>query len=330
MVFFKMKTGISSLRLSAFSLALLSAFSAHAQSESSGTLKEVVVTANRSEQLLTDAIPNTTVIGRDVIDRSQATDLASLLASEASIQFAQNGGRGTSASIYLRGAASLQVLVLVDGVSLTRQDTTGSVGVENIMLDQVDRVEIVRGNVSAIYGSGAIGGVIQIFTRAATGKPLAFASVEVGSLSSVRSSAGISGGFEKTKYTLGVGQQKTDGFSAMNPKQYPLENPDARGFKNTNYNLGISQEILKGHSFGLKAQGSDSEFDFAGGGFGASQDVRKGRSTLNTWQIFSQNQILRGHLIIIRQNIKTRKIPTISRLSFLSKKKIKEEKNNSE
>lgn len=286
-----MKTGISSLRLSALALALLSAFSAHAQSESSGTLKEVVVTANRSEQLLTDAIPNTTVIGRDVIDRSQATDLASLLASEASIQFTQNGGRGSSASIYLRGAASLQVLVLVDGVSLTRQDTSGSVGIENIMLDQVDRVEIVRGNVSAIYGSGAIGGVIQIFTRAATGKPLAFASVEVGSLSSVRSSAGISGGFEKTKFTIGVGQQKTDGFSAMNPKQYPSENPDADGFKNTNYNLGISQEILKGHSFGLRAQGSDAEFDFDGGGSGTSQDIHKGRSTLNTWQIFSQNQI---------------------------------------
>lgn len=291
MVFFNMKTGISSLRLSALSLALLSAFSAHAQSESSGTLKEVVVTANRSEQLLTDAIPNTTVIGRDVIDRSQATDLASLLASEASIQFTQNGGRGTSASIYLRGAASLQVLVLVDGVSLTRQDVTGSVGVENIMLDQVDRVEIVRGNVSAIYGSGAIGGVIQIFTRAATGKPIAYASVEIGSLSSLRSSAGISGNFENTKYTLGVGQHKTDGFSAMSPKQYPKENPDADGFKNTNYNFGLSHEILKGQSFGLRAQGSDGEFDFDGGGFGTIQDVYKGQSTLNTWQVFSHNQI---------------------------------------
>ena len=286
-----MKNGISSLRLSALALALLSAFSAHAQSESSGTLKEVVVTANRSEQLLTDAIPNTTVIGRDVIDRSQATDLASLLASEASIQFTQNGGRGSSASIYLRGAASLQVLVLVDGVSLTRQDTTGSVGVENIMLDQVDRVEIVRGNVSAIYGSGAIGGVIQIFTRAATGKPIAYASVEIGSLSSLRSSAGISGNFENTKYTLGVGQHKTDGFSAMSPKQYPLENPDADGFKNTNYNFGLSHEILKGQSFGLRAQGSDGEFDFDGSGFGTIQDVYKGRSTLNTWQVFSHNQI---------------------------------------
>ncbi len=291
MVFFKMKTGISSLRLSALAFALLSAFSVHAQSESSGTLKEVVVTANRSEQLLTDAIPNTTVIGRDVIDRSQATDLASLLASEASIQFTQNGGRGSSASIYLRGAASLQVLVLVDGVSLTRQDTTGSVGVENIMLDQVDRVEIVRGNVSAIYGSGAIGGVIQIFTRAATGKPIAYASVEIGSLSSLRSSAGISGNFENTKYTLGVGQHKTDGFSAMSPKQYPLENPDADGFKNTNYNFGLSHEILKGQSFGLRAQGSDGEFDFDGSGFGTIQDVYKGRSTLNTWQLFSHNQI---------------------------------------
>jgi vitamin B12 transporter len=288
-----MKIGISSLRLSALFLSLLPAFFTHAQPESSGTLKEVVVTANRSEQLLTDAIPTTTVIGRDVIDRSQATDLASLLASEASIQFVQNGGRGSSASIFLRGASSLQVLILVDGVSLTRQDTTGSVGVENIMLDQVDRVEIVRGNVSAIYGSGAIGGVIQVFTRAATGKPLAFANVEVGGLSSVRSSAGISGSFDKTNYTLGVGQHKLDGFSAMNEQQNPLENPDADGFKNTNYNLGLSHEILKGHSFGLRANGSDGEFDFDGGGGAVNRrsHIYKGRSSFDTWQVFTHNQI---------------------------------------
>jgi vitamin B12 transporter len=183
------------------------------------------------------------------------------------------------------------VLVLVDGVPLTRQDATGSVGIENIMLDQVERIEIVRGNVSAIYGSSAIGGVIQIFTKAATGKPRAFAKVELGSLASARASAGISGSFGSTQYTLGVGQQKTDGFSSMNAQQYPLENPDADGYKNSNYNLGLTQEIAKGHRLGFKAQGSDGEFDFDGGGFGTSQDIYKGRTTLQTWQLFSHNQI---------------------------------------
>ena len=171
-------------------LTLSAASAAFAQTASKPVqLEETVVTANRSEQLLTEALPHTTVIGRDVIERSQAVDLPTLLSSEAGFQFTQNGGRGTAASLFLRGSASLQVLVLIDGVPLTKQDSTGSVSLEHIMLDQVDHVEIVRGNVSAIYGSGAVGGVIQIFMRKGQGTPKAFAQIEAGSYGSTRASA---------------------------------------------------------------------------------------------------------------------------------------------
>ena len=111
----------SRARLSVLPLALAAAFPVIAQTASSPSqLKETVVTANRSEQLLTEALPHTTVIGRDVIERSQAVDLPSLLASEAGFQYTQNGGRGTAASLFLRGSASLQVLLLIDGVPMTR------------------------------------------------------------------------------------------------------------------------------------------------------------------------------------------------------------------
>ena len=138
MVLLFMKTGFFRARFGAVVAlgALISSFSAGAQDAAEAVaLPEVVVTASRSQQLLVDAIPSTTVIGRDAIERSQAIDLPSLLASEASFQFTQNGGRGSSANLFLRGASGLQVLVLVDGVPMTRQDTTGTVGIEHIMLE---------------------------------------------------------------------------------------------------------------------------------------------------------------------------------------------------
>ncbi len=256
-------------------------------------LDQTVVTASRSEQLLTEALPHTTVIGRDLIERSQAVDLPTLLASEAGFQFIQSGGRGTAASLFLRGSASRQVLVLIDGVPMTKQDSTGSVSLEHIMLDQVDHVEIVRGNVSAIYGSGAVGGVIQIFMRKGQGAPKAFAQIEAGSYGSTRASAGLSGQFGDTSIFVGVGRHKTNGFSAMNTSQYPNENPDADGYVNTNYNLGLSQIVAPGHTLGLRAEGSDGDFDADGGGFGTPSDVYKGASKIGTWSVYSHNQLTR-------------------------------------
>ncbi len=256
-------------------------------------LEETVVTANRSIQLLTEALPHTTVIGRDLIERSQAVDLPTLLATEAGFQFTQSGGRGTAASLFLRGSASLQVLVLIDGVPLTKQDSTGAVSLEHIMLDQVDHVEIVRGNVSAIYGSGAVGGVIQIFMRKGQGAPKVFAQLEVGAYGSSRASAGISGQTGETRFYVGVGRHRSSGFSAMNTDQYPKENPDADGYSNSNYNLGLSQALGSGQTLGLRAEGSHGEFDSDGGGFGAASDVYKGSTQLGTWSVYSHNQFTR-------------------------------------
>ena len=159
------------------------------------------------------------------------------------------------------------------------------------MLDQVERVEIVRGNVSAIYGSGAIGGVIQVFTRNGQGKPLGTARLEVGSYGSARASAGFSGQFGDTRVALGVGRHTTRGFSSMNATQFPNENPDADGYRNTNYNLSISHDLVAGHTLGLRAQGSDGKFEFDGGGFGSPTDIFKGHNKFDTWSLQSRNRI---------------------------------------
>jgi vitamin B12 transporter len=91
----------------------------------------------------------------------------------------------------MRGAATRQTLVLLDGVPITKQDATGTVSIEHLMLAEIDRIEVVRGNVSSIYGSGAVGGVIQIFTRRPSEKPATSISAELGSRMSYNTAASI-------------------------------------------------------------------------------------------------------------------------------------------
>ena len=283
-------------RLAALPWALAAIFPAAAQTAATSTtvaplLKETVVTANRTGQSLPDALPHTTVINREAIERSQAVDLASLLASEAGFQSTQAGGRGTATSLFLRGSAALQVLVMIDGVPMTKQDTTGTVSLEHVMLDQIERVEIVRGNVSAIYGSGAIGGVIQLFTRKGQGAPAGYAQVEAGSFHTGRISAGYGGQVGDTRFSIGVAGHSTQGISAMNVIQHPNENPDTDGYKNLNYSLSLSQLLAAGQTLGLRAQGTEGRFDADGGGYGTSTDIYKGASTLGSVALYSHNQI---------------------------------------
>ena len=196
-------------------------------------LSETVVTATRSEQLLSSALPHTTTITRQEIERSQASDLVTLLQREAGLQRTQTGGIGTNSSLFLRGAAALETLVLIDGIAQNKQDASGAVSLEHIMLDSVERVEIVRGNVSAIYGSGAIGGVIQIFTRVGSRVPTATVSLELGPRAYNKLAGGISANFGDTAFSANVSRLKTDGFSAINAAQQPGANPDADSYANT-------------------------------------------------------------------------------------------------
>jgi len=288
-----MKTGFFRARYGAAValVALISSFSVGAQDGAEAVaLPEVVVTANRSQQLLVDAIPSTTVIGRDAIERSQAIDLPSLLASEASFQFTQNGGRGSASNVFLRGASGMQVLVLVDGVPMNRQDTSGTVGIEHMMLDQIDHVEIVRGNVSAIYGSGAIGGVIQIFTRAPSGRQTSYVQLEGGSFGSGKVSAGFSGSQDDTKYTLGVGRNNIAGITSMSQAQNSSPNPDLNGYRNTNFLFGISQDISAGNRVGLRVQGSEGNLSYDASPT-EPNSVGAGVSNQQSWRLYLQNEI---------------------------------------
>ena len=276
-------------RLSLLASLLVSAFPVSAQSVESSSLPPVVVTASRLPQLQSEALPHTTVITAQQIRDSQAVDLPALLAREAGLQITQNGGPGAATGMFLRGADTRQTLVMVDGVPMTKQDATGSVSIEHMMLDQIDHIEIVRGNVSSIYGSGAVGGVIQIFTKAGSGAPGVSATAEAGSRGTYRVAASTRGAANGLSFGLAVSDFTTDGFSAMNTRQIPTANRDKDGYRNQTINGSLAKSWREGQEFGLRFSNSvgDADYDASGG----STKKHETRTQVNAITLFSNNRI---------------------------------------
>ncbi len=170
----------------------------------------IIVTATRTEISVNDAIVPVTVITRDQIEQSLASDLAEVLRFEAGIDIGRNGGPGQATSVFLRGTESNHTLVLVDGVRIN-PGTIGGAAIQNIAPELIDRIEIVKGARSALFGTDAIGGVINIITRRST---RAYAEGSVGG-GSFNTSSGFASGGSRSKngeFGVSVNWQDTDGF----------------------------------------------------------------------------------------------------------------------
>ena len=159
-------------------------------------INPVEVTATRMEQKLSDSIPAVSVITKEESVRSNAGDISELLAGQTGIEFARNGGIGAPIFVYMRGSGSTQTMVLVDGIPFSSQDATGGASPINMIpINQIDRVEIMRGNAAAIYGSGAMGGVINLITTSKDSKGFnPSSSITYGRYNSTRASTGLDGG----------------------------------------------------------------------------------------------------------------------------------------
>ena len=178
-------------------------------------LDPVVVTATRTEEKLSDTLAAVTVITRADIERLQPRDFQDLLIGLPGITVSNSGGSGKATTISLRGTNSDHVIVLLDGIKLGSA-TLGTTSFEQIPVDLIDHIEIVRGPRSSLYGSEAIGGVIQIFTkRAKPGESLtpSFA-IGGGSMGSARQELGLRGSLGSAWYSAGISAQTTEGFNA--------------------------------------------------------------------------------------------------------------------
>jgi vitamin B12 transporter len=233
--------------------AVVAAFPAMAQTDSDRVLPEVVVTATRVQQPLTDVVADVTIIDRSVIERSGATGLADVLARVPGLQFARNGGPSSATSVYLRGAESRFTAVFVDGVRIDSQ-STGGASWGALLLSQIDRIEVVRGPAAAVYGSDALGGVIQIFTR--KGETAFAPAIEfgLGSHGTMKFDASLSGSQGSVDYALGLARESSDGFNSQ-----PTANPDKDGYRSTAASARLGWQINAAHR--LEATLLNSETD---------------------------------------------------------------------
>ena len=244
----------------------------------------VVVTASRTQQRLRDAIPHTTVLTEKEIRDSQAVDLAGLLRNEASFEMAQTGGIGSvSSPLSLRGTTSARTLVLVDGVRI-EDSGFSSTALQHIMLDQVERVEIVRGNVSSLYGSNAVGGVIQVFTKRGKGAPAPTASIMGGSRSTSDMHVGYGGEAGDTRFNFSASRFDTRGFSAVDPAQAPLANPDPDGYRNQGLSFSASQKLNRAHELGVALFATEAWLDFDDPLFSLPSDQHRSNQEMSMLQ----------------------------------------------
>jgi vitamin B12 transporter len=279
------------VKFRAMVVACLTVSSLNALSEVNQALPQVVVTASRNEQAHEDALPHTSILTRDDIRNSSSIDLPSLLQREAGIQVVQSGGLGQDTSLFLRGSTAKQVLILLDGVPLRREAWSAAPALEHILPAQIERIEIIRGNVSAIYGSGAIGGVIQIFTQKPDSGSRQSFFVETGAQGTTTVTGSVSGQVNTTRYSLSATGVRSDGISARNTTQYPTENADRDGYRNNSVSGLFAQEWRTGQEFGLRLYANSGRYDFDGLGSGISTDIGKGKSTQETLAVFSKNKI---------------------------------------
>ena len=277
------------------------ATAAPAAPSSATPLTPVVVTAARTSQPLPDALPQTATFDRQDIDDSGAVDLPTLLNLAPGAQIVTNGGLGSTSSLFLRGAD--QTLVLIDGV---RADSVslGTTQLSQLMLDQVDHVEVVNGNVSALYGSGAVGGVVQIFTKDGGNHPPRFsASTEYGSYHTQRQQAGVDGALDAsgdTTFSLAVSRLKTDGFAPLDTVEAPGANPNAGGFIDTSASGSLKHRINADWDAGVRFFVSNGTDDYASP-FGAPTDVNLAKNRVGTLSAFTDGKLTdrwTTHLIV--------------------------------
>lgn len=240
---------------SAIALSLLSP-GLFAQAEEN-TQKPIIVTASRTAQTVDAALASVDVITREDIEQSQARDLPELLRMQAGVDISRSGGYGSLTNVHIRGANSNHTLFLMDGMRVSSA-TTGTFAIEHLSLDNVDRIEIVRGPRSTQYGSEAIGGIIHIFTRKDENQTY---RASVGSYNTREASAGITLG-DITKLSLNVSHKQSDGFSATNPRAGFFYNADDDAYRNNSFNIGFSSPLTNRLKLSINGWGSDAEIEF--------------------------------------------------------------------
>ncbi|CAM8297605.1 TonB-dependent receptor domain-containing protein [Candidatus Methylopumilus planktonicus] len=213
------------------------------------TLKtsDVFVTATRTSIPKKNVIADITLISEEEIKLAGSSSLPELLQRQPGIEISNNGGQGKVSTLFLRGASSTHSVILLDGIRIDSA-TAGLTAIENIPLSQIEKIEIVRGPASSLYGQDAIGGVIQIFTKKGLNGFKPYISFGYGKYNTSIAQGGIRGGDDTTSYAINLSSQNSRGFSAFEPNTNPaatanIYNLDKDGYRNKSISASLSHKI---------------------------------------------------------------------------------------
>ncbi len=204
-------------------------------------LSDTLITASRVVEQRNESSAASTVFTRADIERLRPASVPHLLSQVPGVQVANYGGRGANYGLYIRGSSTAQTLILIDGVR-AGSATAGGAALQFLSVDQIERVEVLRGSRSAIHGADAMGGVIQIFTRRGDGDGMRpYVRLAAGTDSTFERTLGLSGGNERTRFSLSAGLEETAGIDRTNTSFTSDADDDA--YRNRSLALSLSHHI---------------------------------------------------------------------------------------
>ncbi|MDP9941903.1 TonB-dependent receptor domain-containing protein [Ectopseudomonas alcaliphila] len=246
----------------------------------------LVITSGRLAEPQAQTTAATTVFERADIERLQVSSVAELLERVPGLSIVRTGGAGSQTGVFLRGTSTAQTLVLVDGQRIAAA-SSGTSSLEFLAPEQIERIEVVRGARSALYGSDAIGGVIQIFTRQGEGQGLKpYARLAAGSDSTYQRSLGLSGGDERTRFHLGAALDETAGIDAT--RDGFGANGDDDAYRNRSLSLNLSHRFNDDLQVGVSALDQRGQVEY--------DDVFTGLLPTTDFQLSSLSGFVDGRL----------------------------------
>jgi vitamin B12 transporter len=249
------------LSATAAAVAILFPVAANAQNQ----LEQVVVTGTREAQPLRNSVADIVLIDNDTLRDSGVGTVEDALRRFGGLQIIRNGGPGQSSGYFVRGTGTSSTIVLVDGVRVGSA-TLGQAEFESMSLANIDRIEVLRGPASSLYGADGVGGVIQIFTKRGKGPLQVSGAIAFGEYGSNEGNVAISGSQGAFDYSASIAHEKSDGVSALRPgDQFGNYNPDKDGFKRTSGAVRLGFTPVEGHRIGLNASQNkvNSQYDSA-------------------------------------------------------------------
>lgn len=231
-------------------------------------MNEVVISATKTLSNSVELANSISVIDSEQISNSNSNNVFDVLRNETGISFTRQGGNGTLSNLYIRGANSSHTLVLIDGVEVNLTNDPGGVyDFSALPIDNIDRIEVLRGPQSTLYGSDALAGVINIISKKGTGSPKFSLLTEGGSYNSYKAQLGVNGSLQKLNYSVALSRTGSDGFSVASEK-YGNTEKDGYTFNNISSILGYNISENVAVNFYTRFTKSKSDYDQFGGAFG--------------------------------------------------------------